>query len=41
MAYGNAALCQQIFDVPVAEIESMIEPNSILIDFRGKPIPLV
>jgi hypothetical protein len=39
--YRNTALCQQILDVSVAEIESVVEPNSILNDFMGKSMPFV
>ena len=34
VADDNASLSQEIFDIPIAEIESMIEPNCILKDFR-------
>ena len=37
----DAAFSKQIFDVPVAEIEPMIEPDGILDDGWRKPVTLV
>ena len=41
IAYGNTALSQYIFDVSMAEVESIVKPNGVLDDFSGKPVSLV
>jgi hypothetical protein len=41
IADDNTSLSQQIFDIPIAEIESMIKPNCILNDFRRKAVAFV
>lgn len=41
MTDSNASLSEQIFDIPMAEIESIEEPNSIADDLRRKSITLV
>ena len=41
VADDNASLSQEIFDIPMAEIESMIKPNCILNDFRWKAVAFV
>jgi hypothetical protein len=38
---GDASPGQQIFDVPVAEIEAVIEPDGVLDDLRRKSVPPV
>jgi len=40
-SYGDSALSQQIIDISMTEIESMIEPNRVLNDFRWKSVTLV
>ncbi len=40
-ADGNASLGQKIFNIPVAEIESMVEPNGIANDVRWKSVTFV
>ena len=41
IAYRNVPFSQQIFDFPMAHFKLMIDPHSILNDFRGKPVPFV
>ena len=37
----NTSFSQQIFYIPMTEIESMIEPNCILNDVRREPVAFV
>jgi hypothetical protein len=37
----DASLSQQVFDIPVAQVEALVEPDGILDDRRGKSVPLV
>jgi hypothetical protein len=37
----DASLSQQVFDIPVAEVEPIVEPDDMLDDRRGKSVPLV
>ena len=41
IANGDSTFSQQVFDISMAEIESMIEPNCVLNDFRRKSVTLV
>lgn len=41
MAYGDASLSQQIFDVSVAQAESVVEPDRVADDIRREPVALV
>jgi hypothetical protein len=41
IADGDATLGKQVFDVPVAEIESKIEPDSVGNDFSRESVALV
>ncbi len=41
VANGDPTFSQQVFDISMAEIESMIEPNGRLNDFRRKSVTLV
>jgi len=41
MAYGDASLSQQIFNVSMAQAESVVEPDRIADDIRRKPVALV
>ena len=41
IANGDSTFSQQIFDISMTEIESMIEPNCVLDDFRWKSVTLV
>jgi hypothetical protein len=40
-ADDDSSLGQQIFDIPVTEIESMVEPNGVADDIGWKPVTLV
>jgi hypothetical protein len=37
----DASLRQQVFDIPVAQVEPIVDPDGILDDRRGKSVPLV
>ena len=41
VAYLNATLWHQIFDIAMAEVKSMVEPNGVLNNFRRKPVTFV
>ena len=41
IAYCNTAFSQQILDVSMAKVESVIEPNGVLNDFRGETMSLI
>lgn len=41
IAHINATLWHQIFDISMAEIESAIEPNSVLDDFKWESMAFV
>jgi len=38
---NDASLSQEIFNIPVAEIESVVEPDGITDDIWGEPVALV
>ena len=38
---NDVPLCEQVFDMTEAQSESLVEPNSLTDDFRGKPIAFV
>jgi hypothetical protein len=40
-ADGDATLSQQIFDVTVAQIETIVEPDSITDDVRREPVTFI
>ena len=35
-----ATLCQQVFNIPVAKIESKVKPDSVADDIGWKPVTL-
>ncbi len=39
--YRDAALSEQVFDIPKAESESVVEPNGMVDDFRWKTVAFV
>jgi len=41
IADDNAALGQQIFYIPMSEIESMVEPHGVSNDVRGEPVAFI
>lgn len=40
-ADSDAALGEQVFDIPVTEIEAIVEPDSIGNDVRGESVSLI
>jgi hypothetical protein len=38
---GDASFSQEFFDFTKAEAESMVEPDGVTDNFRGKPVTLV
>ena len=41
MAYGYTTLRQQVLDIPVAQVEPVIEPNSVTNNFRWESMAFV
>ena len=41
MAYDDAALSQEVFDIPVAQIESVVEPDSVTDDIWRESVSFV
>ena len=39
--YSDAALSEQIFNIPVAQIESMVQPDSIAGDVRRESVTYI
>ena len=39
--HSDASLGEQIFDIPVAEIESIVEPDSVTDDIGWESVPFV
>jgi hypothetical protein len=39
--HGDASFSQQLFDLPKAEAESMVEPNSVTNNLEGKTMTVV
>jgi hypothetical protein len=41
VGHGDASPGKQVFDVPMAQVEPIVEPDGVLDDLRGESVALV